>query len=125
MSSTITALAFVFLALLHLLPAAAAVRPRLLTSLYGAEPGSTAFALLQHRAALFAAVCLVCVWAAFDPATRPAASALCATSMVTFLVIYAARGRPAALRTIALADLAGLPALAVALLAAFFPAALP
>ena len=125
MWAVLTLLSFLFLAVLHLMPAAAAVRPDLLTSLYGAQPGDPAFALLQHRAALFAAVLVLCLWAAVDPAARRAAAVISAISMLSFLWIYVASGQPLRLRTIALADLAGLPALGFALFAAFRPVAAP
>jgi hypothetical protein len=120
-----TTIAFLLLALLHMMPALAAVRPALLTSLYGAQPGDPAFLLLHHRAALFAAVLAVCLWAAFDPGPRRAAAVVAAISMLSFLWMYYASGQPPRLRTIAVADLAGLPALAFALLAAFRPGSNP
>ena len=125
MWATLTVLSFLFLALLHLMPAIAAVRPELVTSLYQVSVTDPAFLLLQHRAALFAAVLVLCLWAAFDPSVRPAAALLAAISMLSFLWIYAANGQPPRLRSIALADLAGLPALAVACLAAFRTGASP
>lgn len=123
MWADLTVLSFLLLALLHLMPAAAAVRPDLLTSLYGVGPGDPAFGLLQHRAALFAAVLILCLWAAVDTAARRAAAVVAAISMLSFLWIYVASGQPPRLRTIALADLAGLPPLGFALFAAFRPEA--
>jgi hypothetical protein len=125
MWAILTVLSFLFLALLHLIPALAAVRPQLLTSLYGVQPGDPAFVLLQHRAALFGAILVLCLWATLDEGARPAASVAAAISMLSFLWIYAAAGQPPALRTIALADLAGLLPLAAALIAAFRPEAAP
>jgi hypothetical protein len=125
MWATLTVLAFLFLALLHMMPAIAAVRPELVTSLYEVKGTDPAFLLLQHRAALFAAVMVLCLWAAFDPSVRPAAALVSAISMLSFLAIYAANGQPPRLRAIALADLAGLPALAWALWSAFRPGAAP
>lgn len=115
----LTPAAYLALALLHLAPAAASLRPGLITALYGTPPDDAAFALLQHRAALFAAVCLACVWAAFDASARPAASVIATISMLSFLAIYAAAGQPPHLRAIARADLIGLLPLAVALYASF------
>ena len=106
-------LAWLFLALIHALPAIALVRPSLLTTLYGVEPNATAYALLWHRAALFAVVLMICCWAALRPEVRQLASVAVAISMVGFLVIYWVQGMPANLRTIAIADLIGLPALTV------------
>ncbi len=125
MWATLTVLSFLSLALLHLMPAIAAVRPELVTSLYQVKGTDPAFLLLQHRAALFAAVLVLCLWAAFDASVRPAGALVAAISMLSFLWIYAANGQPAGLRTIALADLSGLPALAWALWSAFRPEAAP
>jgi hypothetical protein len=105
-------LAWVLLALVHALPAVALVRPSLLTSLYGAEPTSPAYTLLWHRAALFGVILLICGWAAVRPEVRQLAVVAVTISMVGFLIIYWLQGMPANLRTIAIADLIGLPALA-------------
>ena len=104
-------LAWLFLALIHALPAIALVRPQLLTTLYGVEPSAPAFALLWHRAALFGVVLLICCWAAARPEVRKLAAVAVAISMLGFLIIYRVQGMPANLRTIAIADLVGLPAL--------------
>ena len=105
-------LAWLFLALIHALPAIALVRPQLLTTLYGVEASSPAYTLLWRRAALFAVVLLICCWAALRPEVRKLAAVAVSISMIGFLVIYRVQGSPADLRTIAIADLAGLPALA-------------
>ncbi|WP_291204377.1 hypothetical protein [Hyphomonas sp.] len=123
MWAILPALAFLCLAALHVVPALAAVRPALITVLYAVPSHDAAFALLHHRAALFAGVCALCLWAAFDPAARPAAAILAAISMVSFVWIYQSAGQPPHLRTIALADLAGLPALGFAIWSAFRPEA--
>ena len=112
-------LAWLLLALIHALPAIALVRPSLLTTLYGVEPAAPAYTLLWHRAALFAVVLLICCWAALRPEVRQLASVAVAISMVGFLIIYAVQGMPANLRTIAIADLIGLPALAFVAWSAF------
>lgn len=125
MWAALTTLSFLILAALHLMPAIAALRPELVTSLYQVKDTDPAFLLLQHRAALFAAVLVLCLWAAFDPSLRPAAALVSAISMLSFLWMYAAHGQPPRLRTIALADLAGLPALAVACIAVFRNGASP
>lgn len=109
------------LGLIHLLPALALFRPSMISALYGVPSGSTTFLLLHHRAALFLCVLLVCVWAALRPEVRPLASVVVAISMISFLWLYAAAGQPAALRQIAIADLAGLPFLAIAAWLAFAP----
>lgn len=105
-------LAWFLLALIHTLPAIALVRPSLLTTLYGVEPASPAYTLLWHRAALFAVILLICCWAAIRPEVRQLATFAVTFSMAGFLLIYWAQGMPANLRTIAVADLVGLPALA-------------
>lgn len=107
------------LALVHLTPALALVRPGLLTQLYGVGPESPLFLLMQHRAALFAAVLLICLWCVFDAAPRRLGAAVVAVSMLSFLWLWWQAGQPAALRRIALVDLAGLLPLAVVAWAAF------
>jgi len=107
------------LALLHLPPALALVRPAMVESLYGVSPSAPAFPLLQHRAGLFLAIMIVCVWAAADPGVRRLAGVVAALSMLSFLALYWRAGAPAQLRIIALADLAFLPVLAFATWRAF------
>jgi hypothetical protein len=104
-------LAWLLLALIQALPAIALVRPSLLTTLYGVKPEEPAFALLWHRAALFAVILLICCWAAFRPEVRQLAVVAVTISMAGFLIIYGVQGAPATLRAIAIADLAGLPLL--------------
>ena len=110
---------WVVLGLIHVLPAIALFRPSLIGTLYGVEPGSATFLLLQHRAALFLVVLVVSAWAAWRPEVRPLASVAVAISMISFLCLYAANGQPQALRQVAVADLIGLPFLAVAAWLAF------
>jgi len=112
---------WVALALIHFLPAIALFRPSMLTSLYGVEPTGPSFVLLWHRAALFLAMVIICLWAAMRADVRPLATVAIAISMVAFLLIYVGQGMPPALRTIALADLVGLPFLAVVGWNAFRP----
>jgi len=107
------------LAAIHLTPALAAVRPALLTSLYRLQPDKSLFLLMQHRAALFAAVVAACVIAAFHAPSRPLAVAVTGISMVSFLILYAVAGQPAPLRTIARVDLIGLVPLAIVAYLAF------
>lgn len=110
-TNALTALGWSLLAALHFVPALALLRPALIERLYGVAPGSTAFLLLQHRAALFVAVVAACVWAAVRPEVRGVVAAVTAVSMVGFVGLWLGAGAPAALRPIALADLAGLPVL--------------
>ncbi len=107
-----TRIAWLALALLHFLPAIALVRPSMLGQLYGLDPASPAYPLVWHRAALFGIITLIAVWAAFRSEVRPLATVAVGLSMVSFLIIYQISGRPPALRTIALADLAFMPFLA-------------
>ncbi|MBC7636399.1 MAG: hypothetical protein H7251_12430 [Acetobacteraceae bacterium] len=109
------------LGLIHLLPAVALFRPSMISALYGVPSGSAAFLLLHHRAALFLCVLLICIWAALRSDVRPLASVVVAISMISFLWLYAAAGQPMALRQIAIADLAGLPFLAITAWLAFVP----
>ena len=112
-------LAWFLLALIHALPAIAIVRPSLIASLYGVEPSALAYTLLWHRAALFAVILLICCWAAIRPEVRQLAAVAVTISMIGFLIIYGVQGMPANLRTIAIADLVGLPALAFVAWSAF------
>ena len=115
-------IAWLILALIHLAPALAFFRPAMLTRLYAVDAQSPTFLLLHHRAALFLVVLTLCVWAAFDPGARRVASVAAAISMISFLGLYWQAGSPPALRTIAIADLAGLPFLAIVVWRAFSPA---
>lgn len=111
--------AWLILALVHLMPALAFFIPSLLTKLYGLAPGNALFLLMHHRAALFVAIFVICVWSAFDATPRRMASVAVAISMVSFVALYWLQGAPPALRQIALVDLIGLPALCYAIWKAF------
>lgn len=100
------------LALVHITPALALLAPSLLTKLYGVNAGDPLFLLMHHRAALFLAVVVACIWCALDPAPRRLGVVLVAISMLSFLTLYFANGSPPALRQIAIADMIGMPALA-------------
>ncbi len=106
-------LCYAVLLLIHLTPASMLLRPQLLGDLYGVDANGPIFALLHHRAALFVIVVLACIWAMADPGARRLAVSIIATSMLSFLAIYWHAGSPPALKSIALADLAGLPFLAI------------
>lgn len=109
------------LGLIHLLPAMALFRPSMIATLYGVPSGSAEFLLLQHRAALFLGVLVICVWAALRPEVRQLASLAVAISMLSFLWLYFVAGQPLVLRQIAVVDLLGLPFLATAAWLAFRP----
>ena len=82
-------IAWLALALLHLLPAIAMVRPSLLSELYGIDAASPAFPLVWHRAALFGVVMVIAIWASVRPEVRPLASVAVGFSMITFIAIAA------------------------------------
>lgn len=103
---------WIILGLLHLPPFAGFFLPSLITRLYGVAANDVNFALLQHRAALFGVVVISAFWAAFYPDTRKLAVIIVGFSMISFLHIFVLQGQPAALRSIAVADLIGLPFLA-------------
>jgi hypothetical protein len=107
------------LALVHLMPALALVRPALLTELYGVGPESPLFLLMQHRAALFAAILLICLWCMVDSGPRRLAAVAVGFSMLSFLWLWWQAGQPVALRRIALVDLMGLLPLVLVAWAAF------
>lgn len=104
-------IAWTLLALVHVTPALALFAPSLLTKLYGVKSGDPLFLLMHHRAALFLAVVVTCLWCALDPTPRRLGVVLVAISMLSFLTLYFANGSPPALKQIAVADLVGLPAL--------------
>lgn len=107
------------LGLIHVMPALAVFKPALISRLYGVDPGGDVFTLLHHRAALFLAVVVICAWAAFRPEVRQLACVAVGISMASFLLIWWGSGTPPALRTIAVADLIGLPFLFYAAWQAF------
>lgn len=105
-------LAWALLALVHITPALALFAPSLLTRLYGVQSGEPLFLLMHHRAALFLAVFVACVWCAIDPTPRKLGVIIVVISMISFILLYFTNGSPPALKPIAIADLIGLPALA-------------
>jgi hypothetical protein len=112
-------IAWLLLAAVHFLPALALFRPSGLTALYGIKPDNPLYLLMHHRAALFFAVFVACVVAAIDPGSRRLASVVTGISMIAFLLLWWRAGSPAALKTIAVVDLVGLPVLIFAALSAF------
>ncbi len=107
-------IAWGILALVHVMPALSFFRPSMMQTLYGLEASSPLYLLMHHRAALFLAIFVICVWCAIDPGSRRLGVVAVAISMLAFLALYWMAGSPPALRTIAIADLIGLPALAYA-----------
>ena len=112
---------WLILAAIHALPALAFFRPATLTTLYGLAADNPLFLLMQHRAALFLAVFVACLWAAFVPEGRRLAVLVVGISMLSFLALYWLAGSPAPLKRIAVVDLAGLPFLAFVAWSAFRP----
>lgn len=122
-----TKICWLGLAAVHAAPALSVFHPALLERLYGIRSEGDLRVLLLHRGALFLVIVIAALWAAFDPATRRMASVLVATSVLAFLVLYAAQGESSeALRGVAMVDLAALVPLAVVLIEAWrrHPAAL-
>jgi hypothetical protein len=100
---------YAILALIHIIPASMLFRPGSIGKLYRMEAGGPLLTLLHHRAALFAIVVIACLWAMVDPVSRRLAVVVIATSMLSFLAVYWHAGSPPALKSIAKADLIGLP----------------
>lgn len=103
------------------MPALAFFRPGMMGQLYRLAPDNPLFLLMHHRAALFLAVFILCVWSAFDDTPRRAAAVVTAISMLSFLALYLINGSPRPLRTIAMVDMIGLPFLAFITWKAFAP----
>jgi hypothetical protein len=115
----IVKIAWAILAAIHALPALAFFRPAMIGRLYRITSDNPLFALMQHRAALFLVIFMLCVWAAFDPGSRRVASVGVGISMLSFLFLYWSAGAPPGLKTIAMTDLVGIPFLAFVLWKAF------
>ena len=105
-----TRLVFLLLALIHAVPALAAVAPASLTRLYGVPANDSALlTLLQHRAVLFGLLAAALALAALRPDYRWPALLAVSVSMASFLLIAAVRGElSGSLRSIVVADVAGL-----------------
>lgn len=110
------------LALVHLTPALALLRPSMLTALYGVTRESPLFVVMHHRSALFVVVLMLCIWPLFDPRVRTLSVVGVGASVITFLFLYWRAGAPKLLRRVAIADLVGLPAWAYVAWRAFTPA---
>lgn len=120
----IVKLCWSLLALAHATPAAALFAPHLIEKLYRADLSGDGGLLLVHRAALFLAVVVVCLYAALDPSARRAASLVVGISVVSFLALYGLNGFPEGpLRKIALVDAIALLPLGIVALSAWSPVA--
>ena len=114
---------WIALAAIHFRPAAVAVRPSLVKTLYGLEAGGPLAVLLTHRGVLFLAVMVVCIYAALDPGARRAATLVTAISVVGFLIVYARAGFPVGpLRSIAWVDAIAVLPLSIVIYDAWFRA---
>lgn len=112
--------AWLILGLIHLPPAAVWVSPSLINPLYGIAPNGTVGLLMTHRGALFLALVVLAVFAAFDAQIRRAAAVMFTISIVGFLFVYGRAGFPSgALRSIAIVDGGALIPLAFVSLRAF------
>jgi hypothetical protein len=117
----LTSLCWVLLAAVHAMPAAVLFRPQLTQAMYGVPAAGAAGLLIVHRGALFLAVLVVALYAAFDVDARRAASLVVGISVVGFLIVYALLGAPAgALRTIAIVDAVALLPLGLVAYRAWF-----
>jgi hypothetical protein len=102
------------LAAIHASPAAVILKPSLTETIYGVPPTGSSGVLLIHRAALFLAVVVVALFAAFAPEARKAATLLVGISVIGFLLVYSMAGAPEGpLRTIAIVDVLALLPLAL------------
>ena len=102
------------LAAIHASPAAVLLKPALIETLYGVPPNGSSGVLLIHRGAMFFAVLVVALFAAFAPEARRTATLLVGISMIGFLLVYIMAGAPKGpLRTIAIVDALGLLPLAL------------
>ncbi|MCR2833316.1 hypothetical protein [Parerythrobacter lacustris] len=110
---------WLILAAVHAMPALAFFRPAQMQSLYRVGPDNPLFLLMHHRAALFLAVFITCIIAAFHPPSRPLASVVAAISMTSFLFLWWRAGCPPQLKMIATVDLLGMPVLVLAAAFAF------
>ena len=96
---------WLILAAVHASPAAVLFKPALTQALYGVPPTGPTGLLVVHRGALFLAVFVVAVFAAFSPDARKAATLVVGISLVGFLTVYMMSGAPQGpIRTIAVVD---------------------
>ena len=109
------AVLFCILAVIHFLPAVAAIAPAQLSNLYGVAPDNTVLrTLLQHRAILLGLVGAAFLAAALVPSLRWAALIGGTLSMALFLVIAFFNDElTGTLSKITLVDAAGLPIAAI------------
>lgn len=97
------------LALIHLTPSLPIFKPKMIEKLYDADPSGDLGLLMTHRSGLFLAVFVASLFALMNAEGRKLATIIVATSMISFLILYARAGFPAGpLKKIAIADAVGL-----------------
>lgn len=105
MTEKLTRVAWLLLALVHVIPATVLFAPDLSMRLYGVDPTGPAGILIIHRGALFLAIMAASLWAIIDPAARRLCSMAVGISIIGFLMVYSRAGLPdGPLRTIAMVD---------------------
>ena len=101
------------LALIHLTPSLPIFKPKMIETLYGADPSGELGLLMTHRSGLFLAVFVASVFALMNIEARKLATIIVAISMISFLILFMRAGLPAGpLKKIAIADAVGLVPLA-------------
>ena len=110
MSSTLSAVALVLVAAIHLLPLPGVLGAETLTRLYGIPvEGADLTLLLRHRAVLFGLLGVGIIASVFLPYWRPAAYAAAFVSVVSFLLLAAMEGPTnAAVNRVVVADVIAL-----------------
>jgi len=102
------------LAAIHASPVAVLLKPSLIQTLYGVPPTGSSAVLLIHRGALFLAVVVAALFAAFVPEARRVATLVVGISVFGFLLVYGIAGAPQGpLRTVAVVDAVALLPLAI------------
>jgi len=117
MQESLTKVALLVVAVIHLMPAVGFVGRSSLARLYGIEIDSPDMeVLMRHRSALFGILASIFAFAAFDAPTRPVAFAAAATSLLTFFYLAATiPNTTRAIRKIIIADVVAAAALIAAL----------
>lgn len=105
MAEKVVKVAWLLLALVHLMPTAVLFAPDLAMRLYEVAPTGPTGVLIIHRGALFLAVMVAALWAMIDPTARRISSLTVGISIIGFLAVYARAGLPdGPLRIIAMVD---------------------
>lgn len=105
MAEKVVKMAWLLLALVHLMPTAVLFAPDLAMRLYDVAPAGPTGVLIIHRGALFLAVMVAALWAMIDPTARRISSLTVGISIIGFMAVYARAGLPdGPLRIIAMVD---------------------